>query len=570
MKATDEIRYFLYTRKSSEDSQRQIASIGDQISSLTKVVEAEKLNLVKSPFSEERSAKDPGRPIFNEMLDRIEKGEANALLCWDIDRLYRNPVDEGRLRWLLQKNVIRVIRTPYRQFYPEDAGLLMGVEGGRATDYVIRLSKNVKRGLTGKAMRGWRPNGGPIGYLNVGIEKGSKTIDIDPVRFELVRKMWDLFLTGSYAVSKIREIATEEWGLLTLQRRKLGGKPLSMSHMYKIFSDPFYYGYFSWKDPDTGEAQMIKGNHRAMITEREYRRAQVLLGKKGKPQPHTREFAFTGLMRCGECDSSVTAEEKNQLICKVCKYKFGYEGKSECPKCKTDIASMSNPVMLHYVYYRCTKKKNRACTQKTIRLEELELQFKKVLSGMTIDPDYLKVALDYLRDLQSNSGAESRSIRASLEEKFAASEQRLVNLNKEYTSPQNTNHELYTPDEFRHQKMEILSEIKKLEEQMGSTKEKLHRDLEVTERVFNFCAFALKNFNTDDLLKKRTIFGTIGSNITLKDRKLSIERLHPYLLIENEMRAQRALFGTLEREKDGSSQGQNRLSHIQIDSLLRG
>ena len=87
------------------------------------------------------SAKDPGRPVFNEMLDRIERGEADGIIVWDIDRLYRNPVDEGRLRWMLQKRVIRAIRTPSRQFYPEDAGLLMGVEGGRVMDYVIRLQK---------------------------------------------------------------------------------------------------------------------------------------------------------------------------------------------------------------------------------------------------------------------------------------------------------------------------------------------------------------------------------------------------------------------------------------------
>ncbi|MFA6459330.1 MAG: recombinase family protein [Candidatus Paceibacterota bacterium] len=184
-----EHKFFIYCRKSSEDSQRQVASIGDQVASLTKLAGVETLNIVHSPFTEEKSAKDPGRPIFNDVLNRIEKGEANAILCWDIDRLYRNPVDEGRLRWLLQKGVVQTIRTPYRSFYPEDAGLLMGLEGGRATDFVIRLSKNVKRGLNGKALKGWRPSGGPIGYMNVGTEKGNKTIAIDPIRSDLVRRM---------------------------------------------------------------------------------------------------------------------------------------------------------------------------------------------------------------------------------------------------------------------------------------------------------------------------------------------------------------------------------------------
>src|SRR3989338_9759506 len=80
------LKYFIYARKSSEDSQRQIASIQDQINALATMAVRESLSVARLPFKEERSAKDPGRPIFNDVLDRIQAGEANALLCWDIDR----------------------------------------------------------------------------------------------------------------------------------------------------------------------------------------------------------------------------------------------------------------------------------------------------------------------------------------------------------------------------------------------------------------------------------------------------------------------------------------------------
>lgn len=568
MKKSDDIKFFIYCRKSSEDSQRQIASIQDQVNALMTIVERENLNLVHTPFTEERSSKDPGRPIFNQILDRIEKGEANGVLCWDIDRLYRNPVDEGRLRWLLQKGVVKLIRTPYRQFFPEDAGLLMGVEGGRATDYVIRLSKNVKRGLGGKVMKGIRPGMAPIGYLNIG-EVGNKTIVKDSERFDLVRKMWDLFLTGAYPVSKIREMANNEWGLRTKTRRKLGDKPLSMSHMYTIFSDPFYYGYFLWTNYETGEMELYKGSHVPMITEKEYNRAQVLLGKKGKIKPKSREFSFTGLMRCGECDSMITAEEKNQIICSGCKNKFAYENKTQCPKCQLDISEMKNPTILNYVYYHCTKKKNRQCSQKSIRLEELEKQFNTVLAGITIDKDYLQVALDYLQDKQKNAGGEEKSMRQSLQSAFDSCQTRLANLHKEYTSPQNSNYELYTQEEFKKQKSEIVSERNSLEIALNNAKENLDQSYETAERVFNFCAFAQHNFNTDDLQKKREIFSTIGSNLTLLNKELKIERLHPYILIENEIKSQRELYSWLEPEKRGYTKEKEAVFATSIPNWLR-
>jgi site-specific DNA recombinase len=545
-------KFFTYCRKSSEDSQRQIASIEDQVDSSGKMVGAEGLNLVASPFKEEKSAKDPGRPVFNEMLARIEKGEANAILCWDIDRLYRNPVDEGRVRWMLQKGIIKVIRTPYRQFYPEDAGLLMGVEGGRATDYVIRLSKNVKRGQNSRVAKGWRPNLAPIGYLNKG-DKGDKTIIVDEKTFQIVRKAWDLFLTGTYQVPTILDIANKQWGLRTTLRRKLGGKPLSRSQLYKIFIDPFYYGSFWWKNPETGKKELMKGNHTPMITEKEYMRAQVLLGRKGKPQPKTREFYATGLIKCGECDGTVTAEEKYQLICTHCKNKFGYEGKTACPKCATDISEMKNPSMFHYIYYRCTKKIKKDCSQKTIRLEELESQFKEALSAIKIDEDYLKVALEYLNEKQNNSGNDEKKIRDLLQEAYNNIQTRLKNLQREFTSPQNVNYDLYTPEEYTEHKKALIKERGDIESKMTEVKTQFDDSIEATERTFTFCAFALAHFDTPDIQKKRNIFSTIGSNLILKDRKLIIERLHPYLLIENELKAQKVLLSSLELTKRGSA-----------------
>jgi hypothetical protein len=51
-----------------------------------------------------------------------------------------------------------------------------------------------------------------------------------------------------------------------------------------------------------------------MITEAEYDRVQILLGRNGNPRPQSHlEFAFTGIIRCGDCGRAVTAEEKHQV-----------------------------------------------------------------------------------------------------------------------------------------------------------------------------------------------------------------------------------------------------------------
>ena len=151
------IKYFLYARKSSESEERQVQSIDDQVNRLKKLAGEIKIP-IKSILTEAKSAKKPNnRPLFEEMVDRIKNGEAEGILCWQMNRLSRNPVDSGTISWLLQQGVIKSIRTIDREYLPDDNVLLMSVESGMANQFLLELSKNVKRGLQGKLEQGWRP-----------------------------------------------------------------------------------------------------------------------------------------------------------------------------------------------------------------------------------------------------------------------------------------------------------------------------------------------------------------------------------------------------------------------------
>src|SRR4051794_34113914 len=104
-------RYFLYARKSTQDEKRQVKSIEDQLSELRELAKREKIEIVEV-FTEQRTAKVPGRPIFTMMLDRIEKGEACGILAWHPDRLSRNTVDAGRIIYLVDKGILADLRFP--------------------------------------------------------------------------------------------------------------------------------------------------------------------------------------------------------------------------------------------------------------------------------------------------------------------------------------------------------------------------------------------------------------------------------------------------------------------------
>src|SRR3989344_7134810 len=90
------IRYYEYIRKSSEDKSRQILSLESQEEELKKFSPNDPDSIVDT-LKESRSAKKPGRPVFNQMMDNIAMGKAQGIKVWHPDRLSRNPIDAARL-----------------------------------------------------------------------------------------------------------------------------------------------------------------------------------------------------------------------------------------------------------------------------------------------------------------------------------------------------------------------------------------------------------------------------------------------------------------------------------------
>ncbi|MET2736259.1 recombinase family protein, partial [Staphylococcus epidermidis] len=86
------------------------------------------------------SAKAPGgRPVFAELVSRLQAGEADAILCWHVNRLFRNPVDFGTVSWMLQTGALQEIHTPTQIYRSGDNVLLLSVENGMANQYILDL-----------------------------------------------------------------------------------------------------------------------------------------------------------------------------------------------------------------------------------------------------------------------------------------------------------------------------------------------------------------------------------------------------------------------------------------------
>ena len=541
-------RYIIYCRKSTESEDRQVLSIESQVNELKGL--AERLNLqVIDVLSESQSAKRPGRPIFNKVLKRIQQSKADGIICWKLDRLARNPIDGGQIIWMLQQGIIKHIQTFDREYHPEDNVLMMSMEFGMANQFILDLSKNVKRGLKAKAEKGWLPAAPPLGYLNdKTMARGRSEIIKDPERFDVVKKMWELMLSGRYSPPKILKIAIEEWGL-----RNVKGGLIATSAVYYLFANSFYCGLFEYPK---GSGNWYEGKHEPMITQAEYDRVQTLLGSRGKPRIKRHNFPFTGLIRCGECGAMVTAEEKNQIICSKCRHKFSSNNKTACPKCGILIEDMENPTILHYVYYHCTKRKDPKCSQKTLEARKLIEQISKYLSRIHISENFKNWAIKHLKAENTKEVHSREAIISSQRKAYDNCLRKIDNLLQLKISPMNADGSLLSDEEYAKRKAELIKEKARLQELLGDTDKRVEKWLEIAERTFDFACHAKYWFENGADQDKASILKSLGSNLILRDRKLMLDLKKPLMAIENVVKGVPQVRGGFEPEKCGLNKGE--------------
>lgn len=349
--AQEAIKYVLYARKSSESEERQILSIESQVKEMLELAEREKLEVV-AIRRESHSAKDTGqREVYNELIRDIRSGKFTGIITWAPDRLSRNAGDLGVIVDMMDQGYLREIRTHGQTFTnsPNEKFLLM-ILGSQAKLENDHRGVNVKRGLKTRVEMGLWPGMAPIGYLDQKEmdKKGQKLLDLE--RAPIIKQMFEKVAYDKYSGRKVYH-----WLLHELNFKTKGNKTLSLSGVHRVLGNTFYYGKFEYPK-DSGK--WYDGKHKPIITQELFEKAREQL-QRDNIVVVNKEFAFTKLMTCGMCGSGVCAQEKFKQL------KDGTHAK--------------------YIYYGCSRGKDRHCKNRYIREEELIAQLIKIVDKMDID-----------------------------------------------------------------------------------------------------------------------------------------------------------------------------------------
>ena len=133
-------KYYLYIRKSTDEEDRQVLSLEAQMHELKEYAVREHIEIVGT-YIEKKTAKVPGREVFNNMLDKIEHGLPHqiGILSWAPDRLSRNSVDAGRMIYLLDTKKLHDLKFPTFAFQNSPSGkFFLSIALSNAKYYVDR------------------------------------------------------------------------------------------------------------------------------------------------------------------------------------------------------------------------------------------------------------------------------------------------------------------------------------------------------------------------------------------------------------------------------------------------
>lgn len=499
------LKYVLYARRSIKanrtEEDRGVPSIMSQLTEVREIADQRGLKIVKE-FTETESASEPfQRPEFTEMIEFIKAGKANAILCFKMDRLARNSVDEGIIKHLLQKGVIQNIRSSDRSWYSDDHTLIWSVEFGTSTQYSRDLKKHIKRGQMEALRRGFRPCLAPIGYKNTKYrEKGKPEVcEIDEHNAVLIKKIFKLVLSRQYTPFQVYMLSVKEWGMRARKTsRNPNGRPLSLHGFYNILNNSFYYGEFTWSVRNgEKDAEIItyQGTHEPLISRAEFDEVQRLLGKKGKPRNITHVHTYTGLMRCGACGARITCEKK--------------------------IKTQMNGNVHEYSYYRCTGQINKDCKQKSVTEKQLEVVFTDFLSSIRIDARFHEWAMTELKSEYEKESNDKDSILYKQERALKATQQQLTTLFEMRLASE------IEGDEYKERRATLEAEERRLKVEIESVDQRFKTWIDDAERLMTFAERATEQFQKGGQQEKRAIIAALGDEHVLDQGILTMNTEKP-------------------------------------------
>ena len=394
------------------------------------------------------------------------------------DRLARNSIDGGRIIYAVDTSKIVSLRFPTFWFEPTPQGLFMlQVAFGQSKYYSDNLKQNVERGFRQKLRRGEWLTHAPFGYVNNTV---THKIEPDPVKSKIIVRAYEEYVKGSHTLVSLSQFLADH-GVT-----QKSGMPLVKASVQRMLSNRAYLGLVKH------HGEFFPGSFAPILSPTLFEAVQKVLERRAHPR-HSKishNFPFTGLFRCAECDSMISAQ-----------WATG--------KCGG-----------RYRYYRCSKKRS-VCLQKYLREDLLVSQVREQLQGVSLPESWAEYMLQKVDVLQSEESHASGSRLGQMKEDLKGVEAKLDALVDLYLN-KDIEREIYLvkKDVLMRQKLSLHAKSSSVQAERKNWVEPLRKWILDSKRA-GFLA------SSENLHEMRDFLRSFGTNPALKDKTISISFCPP-------------------------------------------
>ena len=313
---------------------------------------------------EGHSGKSDQRTEFQNMLNAIDEGKINAVVCHHLDRFSRNLHDiMVYFKRFEDDGIYLSFADDKFDFSTPEGRMHFNILAVFADWYLKNLSRETKKVKASTVYRGRQNNQVPFGY----IKNEHKQAIIVPEEAEIVKNIFEMYATGNYSDGEISEWVNEQ-GFST---RK--GRPWTKESVRTTLQLEFHCGLVKYKD------NLFPGEHEAIIDKTLFNEVQLLRKKRHRrPRSNTKKFNRIYLLQ-------------DLIVCASCGRKLRVQGSGE-----------------HYrYYYENSKRRGLVCADMGAKLEAsiAEEQIGKIIEAFQLPDDWKKEIQDTL-----DSGNERKQI----------------------------------------------------------------------------------------------------------------------------------------------------------------
>lgn len=460
-------RYFAYTRVSTVRQGEHGVSLQEQKEAIERYASRKGLEIT-TWFCEKETAAKTGRPVFNQMLRLVKKGQADGIVIHKIDRSARNLKDWAEIGQLSDSGIDVHFANEAVDLSSPTGMLSADVQAVVAAHYIRNLREEVRKGYYGRLKQGLCPFPCPIGYLDCG---EGKVKAIDPIQGPIVKRLFELYATGNYGQRQL----TEEMWKLGLRTKK--GRKVSINVVARILSNPFYVGELRVRKTN----QTFVGAHQPLVSKPLFNKVQQVLSGKCVLRTRSHRFIFSRLIRCGSCGRSLIAESQKG-----------------------------------HVYYRCHRH------SEILKQQMIEGKFSEVFERLKLLPEEETLIDLMLSKKKEGWQAEAKQWMKTGELQLSSIEQRIGRLTDAYLDG------LVDKLEFEQKKTALLLERREAERNLTEMQDGDRFYLARWEKIVELIKTAYPLYKCGFFDERRKIVTDVMSNRLAREKTLDITIRFPF------------------------------------------